>query len=228
MKVIDPISIELDTKELLKTLKGGRLRETDIAPIMEECRRLIEPKTVYSFSKVIGIEKADVQLESGHTLNSVLLADILKVNQVIALYVVTIGPRLEKQASEEAKSSLLQAAIMEWIADYALEKAAAYIGSFVKKTLGSEVYHFRPGEGTPNLFDIKQQKILFQIIDPTTTIGVSLTPGFMMVPRKSISGVLAATPQEYIACQYCPKRCENRKKPFSGEYLPQFCENEVH
>jgi len=228
MKVIDPISIELETKELLQNLKGGKLRETDIAPIMEECRRLIEPKAVYAFSEVIDIKKDDVQLESGHTIKSILLADILEVNHAIALYVVTIGPILEKQASEKAKSNLLRAAIMESIADYAVEKAAAYIGTFVKKTLGHEVYHFRPGEGTPNLFDIKQQKILFQIIDPTTTIGVSLTPGYMMVPRKSISGVLAATPQEYIACQYCPKRCENRKKPFSGEYLTQFCENEVH
>jgi hypothetical protein len=46
-----------------------------------------------------------------------------------------------------------------------------------------------------------------------------------MVPRKSVSGILAATPKEYDACQYCPReRCMNRRKPFSGEYFPLGCE----
>lgn len=225
MEVIDLIPIELDVEDLLQTLKNRRLREKNIVPLIEDCRPLIEPKAVYTFLKVMNIEKDEVRLESGHTLKSIILADLLEGSQTIALYVVTIGPKLEEHASKEAKSSLLRGFIMESIADYAVDKATAYVRSCVKETLGNPISNFSPGSGTGKLFDIKQQETLFQILDPKT-IGVRLLPSYLMLPRKSISGVLAATPQEYVACKYCPRSCEYRKKPYTGEYFGHHCEHD--
>jgi len=153
---------------------------------------------------------------------------MLEHGQTVVPYVVTIGPGLEKQASEEAKGSVFRSWVLERAGDHALEKAGAYVRSHVREALGGDVSSFSPGSGTGKLFGIEQQEVLFQILDPPESIGVCLTAGCMMVPRKSVSGVLAATRGEYVACRYCPReRCETRSEPFSGEYYPLECEGKV-
>lgn len=228
MKVIDQIPVELDAEELKRALRAGRVREMvmDLAHLMEEGNRLIEPRAVYTFTKVKSIEKDQVHLESGHAMKSIIMADMLENGQTIAPYVVTIGPKLERQVSEIAKGSILQAWILEKIGDHALGKASAYTGSCIEETLGSNMSGFGPGTGTGRLFGIEQQKVLFQILDPPRNIGVCLTSSYLMVPRKSVSGVLAATSRDYVACQYCPReRCESRRKPYSGEYYAFKCQS---
>jgi len=229
MEVIDSIPVELDTREILPIIRAkrlGRLEEKNIGALLDECRRLIEPKAVYTFLRAKTIEKDEVRLDSGHTLTSIILADMLERDQEIATHVVTIGPRLEKEVSEAGRSSVLRAWVLENMGDHALAKAGAYVRSRVEERLGSAISGFGPGTGTGRLFGIEQQKVLFQILDPAKNIGVSLTPGYLMVPRKSVSGVFAATSREYVACQYCPReKCQNRRKPFSGEYYSVRCEN---
>ncbi|MEM2960486.1 MAG: vitamin B12 dependent-methionine synthase activation domain-containing protein [Candidatus Bathyarchaeia archaeon] len=225
MKVIDRISVQLNLEEFMRISTARKLREVDVAPLIEVCHQLIKPKAVYTFLKVVSINGDEVLLSSGHTLKSIILSDMLKPEQTVVPYVVTIGPKLENYISKNAKESILQAWIMERIGDYALEKAAAHVRSLIEKDLRSPATNFGPGTGTGKLFGIEQQEIIFRILDPPKNIGVHLTPSYLMVPRKSVSGVLATTEKEYIACKYCPReRCENRRKPFSGEYFVIKCE----
>lgn len=227
MEVIDPIPIELDSEEFLLTLRIRRPVDKKIAQIIEKCRRLIEPKTIYTFVKVMDIKNDEVRLESGITLKSIILADMLECGQTIVPYVATIGLKLENQIQENAKGSIIRAWVMEKLGDYAVGKSVAFIKSRVGETLGRVVSRFSPGTGTGELFNIEQQEILFRILDPPTSIGVCLMPSYMMVPRKSSSGVFAATHQEYVACQHCPKKCENRKKQFIGDYIRAKRENQA-
>ena len=80
-----------------------------------------------------------------------------------------------------------------------------------------------------SLFGIEQQKPPFQILDPATaSVGVHLSPSLMMVTRKSVSGVLAATPQEYIARAHCPRQSESRSTPLRWQVSAnQACRPEV-
>jgi len=229
MEVIDSIPVEFDTREILRTMKAGRLRRLEdksISALLDRGRRLIDPKAVYTFLGVKTIERDEVHLDGGHTLASVVLADMLERDQEIAAHVVTIGPRLEKEVSEAGRSSVFRAWVLENMGDHALAKAGAYVRSRIEERLGNAISGFGPGTGTGRLFGIEQQKVLFQILDPAKNIGVRLTPSYLMVPRKSVSGVFAATSMEYVACQYCPReKCQNRRKPFSGEYYSVRCEN---
>ncbi len=228
VEVIDPVPVELDWGELLRVGGARFLKAEELAPLMEKCLRLIEPKAVFAFVEVVGIGEDEVRLEGGHVLRSVVLSDLLECGQVVAPYVVTIGSSLEKAASEEARGSILREWILEKVGDYALEKVCGYVRSYVGGALGGAVSSFDPGGGTGRLFGIEQQEVIFQILDPAGSIGVRLTSGCMMVPRKSVSGVLAATRQEYVACQYCPReRCESRGVAFSGEYYLLKREGEV-
>ncbi|MFX1520254.1 MAG: vitamin B12 dependent-methionine synthase activation domain-containing protein [Promethearchaeota archaeon] len=227
MEIIDPIPFELDVEDLLETLTNRRLREKDITPLIDECQQLIEPRAVYEFIRVVNVDNDTIHVEGGYNLKSIILGDLLEDQQMIVPYVVTIGSKLEQKASEEAKMSVLKGFIMEQIADYTVSKARLYVSSLTKERLGKTVYNFSPGSGTGKLFDITQQEILFKIIDPTDAIGVHLSPSYVMQPRKSISGILAATPIEYVACEYCPQKCENRKKEYRGEYIGHHCEQDV-
>ena len=219
MEVIDPVPLKLDATELAGNLKPQKLGE-EIVTLFEKARPLIEAKAVYTRIHVSRFENDLVYLENGHALRGIVLADMLNNGQEIMPYVVTIGPKLENEISQE--NSLLHSYLLNKIGDYALHQALAYLRSLAAERLADgrgSVSEFSPGTGTGELFGIEQQKPLFQILDPATaSVGVHLSPSLMMVPRKSESGVLAATPQEYIACAHCPRQCESRSTPFVGKY----------
>lgn len=206
--------MDLDVAELLKNLKGQELGE-HLAVLLEDARVLIEPKAAYSTARVVRLENDQIYLENGHVLRSMILGDMLERGQEIVPYVVTIGPKLETEAS---KRGLLQSFLLDKIGNYALHKACAYVKSRVEERFGKTVSEFSPGSGTGELFGIEQQETLFRILDPVNSIGVHLKTGLMMVPRKSVSGVFATTREEYVACEYCPRRCESRRAPFKGNY----------
>lgn len=211
--------MKLDALELAGNLRPQKLGE-ELVALFEKARPLIDAKAVYSTTRVSGFENDQVYLENGHTFRGLVLADVLQTGQEIMPYVVTIGPKLESEVGQE--KNLLRSFLLDKIGNYALHKALAYLKSLAAERFGNRrgaVSEFSPGTGTGELFGIEQQKPLFQILDPATaSIGVHLSPSLTMVPRKSESGVLAATPQEYIACAYCPRQCESRNTPYLGEY----------
>jgi len=223
MQVVDHIPVEYDEEELwqeleMETMKG---QKKEIISLIEESRGLVEPKAVYTHLEIVKIEGNCVRLDSGDVLKSVILADMLKRGQKVAPYVVTLGPKLEDRASKLARDNVFLSFVLDKIGNYALEIARGNIELLVEKALGDKVSDFGPGEGTGKLFGIEQQEVLFRILEPFKSIGVRLTPSYLMIPKKSESGVFAVTDEEYVACQYCPKKCEERSSAFRGEYQPR-------
>ena len=226
MIVVDPVPIKICIDDVLQILKNGTQKQQEVKLIIEKGLRMISPRVVYTFAKVKAIKDTRVLLDSGQYVKSIILADTLELGQTVALFVGTIGENLEQEASRQGKTSILNAWVLEQTGDYALRQTSAYVKARVEETLGGNVSCFSPGTGTGKLFSIDQQKVLFEVLDPHKNVGVTLSPSFLMVPRKSVSGILAATRQEYDACQYCPReRCMNRRKSFSGEYFPLSCEH---
>jgi 5-methyltetrahydrofolate--homocysteine methyltransferase len=210
------VPIKLDASEFLKNLRGNssKLREEAISTI-EKCEGVVKPKAVYTFSRVSGITNDRVNLESNHALKSALLRDMLQNGQEIALYVITVGPGLERIATEQG--SVLREWLIEKVADYALDKISAHVKLRVAERLGIVVSSFEPGSGTGTLFGLDQQDTIFRLLDPTNNIGVRLTSQHLMIPRKSASAVLAETQEEHTSCAYCPREeCENRRERFVG------------
>ena len=220
MNVIDPVPVELVATELTRELKPPKLTE-ELVKLLEKARPLIEPKAACTTTHVTSCEDDLVYLESGHALKGVVIADMLEAGQEIIPYVVTIGPKLETEIGKE--KNLLHSYLLDIIGNYALHKAMSYVKSRETEALGDRretVSDFSPGTGTGEFFGLDQQKPLFEILHPAAaTIGVHLSSSLMMVPRKSESGILAATQYEYVACAHCPrKQCDSRSAPFVGEY----------
>jgi hypothetical protein len=225
MKVVDPIPVEIDHEELSRSreFRSLRSREKQIESLVEKSRDLIKPRAVFTFLKVNGIDGDLVQLEGDHVLRSSVLSNVLKCGQPVAPYVITIGQELEKEASRTSDRDVFGAWALGRIGDHALGKASLHVRSLISRELGESLSSFAPGTGTGKLFGLEQQAVLFQILDPLSNIAVSLTSSYLMIPIKSISGVFAEARQDYVACQYCPRECESRRKPFSGEYQSVEC-----
>jgi len=223
MQVVDHISVKYDEQELWRELKIETLKgkKEEIISLIEESRELIEPKAVYTYLEVVKIAGDSVHLDSGDVLKAVILADMLRCGQKVAPYVVTLGPKLEERSSKLATDNVFLSFMLSKIGDYALGIAGENIKLLVEESLGDKVSDFGPGEGTGELFEIEQQAVLFRILQPSKSIGVELTPNYLMIPKKSESGVFAVTDEEYVACQYCPKTCEYRETAFRGKYQPR-------
>ena len=219
VQVVDPIPLELDAAELAAGVKPQKVSD-ELVILLNRVGPLIEPKAAYTTTHVSGFRDEMVYLQNGHEFRGIVLRDMLDPGQEVMPYVATIGPKLEGEISGER--NLLRSFLLEKIGNYALHKACGYLKSLAAEKFGSgrPISQFSPGTGTGVLFSLEQQKPLFRILDPATaTIGVSLTSSLLMVPRKSESGVFAATRREYVACAHCPKeRCESRSTPFVGEY----------
>lgn len=106
IEVVNPVDIEFVMEELLRSIAVGRLkdREEEIESIAEKSCDLIEPRAVYTLIRVVGIQGDGVLLEGDHALKSIVLGDILTLRQEVAPYVVTIGSKLEDEASRLGRS----------------------------------------------------------------------------------------------------------------------------
>jgi len=220
MQVIDFGPMTYNEEELKRELQFDLFkgRKPEIESLMEESRGWIEARAVYTYLKVTKKEDDRVQLENGAELRGVVLGDLLRPGQTVAPHAVTIGSRFDDQLSRLGKENILLGWALDRIGNYALRLARENLKEVVEERLGGRASNFSPGSGTGRLFGIEQQAVLFQILRPQENIGVRLTSSCLMVPRKSVSGIFAVLDEEYVACRYCPRRCESRRSAYAGEY----------
>ena len=66
------------------------------------------------------------------------------------------------------------------------------------------------------VWPIEQMQGLFRLLGGADQIGVTITESSLMIPNKSISGILfASATSDYESCAYCEREnCPNRRVPF--------------
>ncbi len=74
----------------------------------------------------------------------------------------------------------------------------------------------KPGSLTD--WPLREQRTLFALLgDVRSAIGVELTDSLLMVPRKSVSGILFVAEETFASCQLCPREdCPNRRAPYDA------------
>jgi cobalamin-dependent methionine synthase I len=130
----------------------------------------------------------------------------------------TIGNRLENMSRQMAEDGLmLQAAILDAIGSVTIDRIAEYIELQIEDRATTEGMFISP-RLSPGYCDwsIRQQKEIFRIVHAGQT-GITLTEDFLMVPQKSVSGIIGIgnTPaiQSYNPCLNCKERnCPGRRK----------------
>ena len=216
MEHLDRIPVVLDAEEI-----GARLRFDperagfeSLDELVALARCLIRPRGLFEVGYVGAKGERTVEV-SGVTFESPILRKNLDATGRAFPYIITAGPDLERAAS--AQTDLLKQYYLEEMANFALEKAAAWLSARLEERFGlGPLSAMSPGslEDWP----ITEQPKLFSIFGDTgRLVGVRLTDSLLMLPRKSISGILFPSEEGFQSCQLCDRaNCPGRRAPYDG------------
>jgi hypothetical protein len=216
MATTGPIPVVLDAEEIAARLRFDPARAgfESLDDLVGLAQGLIGPRGVCEVG-FIG-EKGERTVEvAGVTFESPVLRRNLENTNKVFPYIITVGPELERAAA--AQTDLLKQYYLEEMANIALEQAAGALSSRLEARYGlGSLSNMSPGslEDWP----IGEQPKLFSIFgDTERLVGVRLTESMLMVPRKSISGILFPSEEGFVACQLCDRaHCQGRKAPYNG------------
>jgi hypothetical protein len=216
MPVLNNFSLQISPDYLIKQLRLGERKDAHSTAhdLIQTTQALIAPKIVYRVSYIEERAGDSIMIEGQTFTSSVLKKNLENVERVFP-YIITVGSALEKKTS--IMDDLLKQYYLEITADIALRLGKTHLEKHLKKLYGLEkISSMSPGSLMN--WPITEQKPLFALFgDTEKLVGVRLTDSMLMLPRKSISGIVFPTEVTFTSCQLCPReRCEERK----GAYDP--------
>lgn len=217
MDIVDRIPVTLDPEEMGARLRFDPARAgfESLDELVSLAQGLIRPRAVFDVSYTGAKGEGTVDVAGVTFLSPILRKNLDGANKVFP-YIITVGPELERMAA--AQSDLLKQYYLEEMANYALDSAAGWLAAKIEGRFALDpLSNMSPGslEDWP----ITEQAKLFSIFgDTERLVGVRLTDSMLMIPRKSISGILFPSEEGFVACQLCEREhCPGRKAPFSGK-----------
>ncbi len=212
---------ELNFNEILMYLGH---RGQDIPPEMESqirrCMDLVteaaQPRLVYRRLKLENGEIPGLPLE-GEDMRR-LLSDC----QEAVLMAVTLGPRVEQLLMRSEVTDMADAVIMDACASTAVENVCDHFEFDLRDQLKGEGRYlsdrFSPGYGD---LPLNTQPRLCAALDTVRRIGLTVSPNYIMVPRKSVTAILGISdrpqPLRKRGCEVCSmfRTCPYRKEGIS-------------
>lgn len=199
-----------------------RVRMETGAGFGEEVERLVaeaadvgRPKAVYRLTYPELIDDELVRVDGVDLRSRVLRVNLRKANRIF-VYVATCGVELEAWAQE--KTDPLEQYWADAVKQLALGEAV--------RTLNRDITtRYRPGRtsamapGSLADWPIQQQRPLFQILgNVEERVGVTLSPSYLMIPNKSVSGIRFPLEESFESCMLCPRQdCPTRRAPYDPE-----------
>jgi cobalamin-dependent methionine synthase I len=216
--------IKVDERHILPRIgyKNGCEPSTRISTLVNDhiqlAHQMAKPAYSHVISNVSMVRKNNVFIGDMIMFRSFVIARLLEQCQQVAAFLVTIGNELEKEATRLAKKGLiLESYVLDTIGSSMVEKTAEHVAQEIGRIASAQGHcisrRFSPGYCD---WSIRQQKEIFRMIDGAP-LGVRLTAGFLMMPQKSISGVIGIGPscadmEAYNPCKTCNKRnCLGRR-----------------
>jgi hypothetical protein len=226
VKAIKDFKIEIDKKKVCRNLgyENGHGPSPSISSLIDEeideAYSLIQPSCFYRIMDINRVRRPRVTLLNGitYSITSEVLSWVLYPCKKAVIFVASIGKGLEESAKQVMDDGhLLKATVLDAIGSEATEKVAYHLQDRIR-----ELANFYEGEITLRYspgycdWDITQQRVLFKAMD-SAPIGVELTEECLMVPRKSVSGIIGLGWGEkrrlrLSPCQFCTRQdCQNRR-----------------
>ena len=201
MKIIKDIKLNIDKDEVLRYQGYSRKKvkkpnQNILGITEEEINRgysIFKPQGIYFLIKIQNIMPEDeIDLGNGFTFKfTKSIMEQLKGASHLLVGVVTIGDLLEKKVSELfSQGEYPRALALDAVGTVAAEDFSRKVRKLARQEVIEQGFktsrHFSPGYSG---WAVSQQKVIFKNI-PAENIGVKLTKGCMMLPRKSLSWVI--------------------------------------
>lgn len=199
-KELDPslIAPEVRTDRVLKGM-GMKLTDADpyllnlIGEFISQCKEIFSPRAGYVVDeKMIFDFTLFKTFVSGTELNTgKIVTSLLKKSCAVLLFSCTCGHEVEKLSKEFMKNGhALEGFIVDLIGSELAESVAEYLHNYIEKNLSGI------GLGVTNRFSpgycnwpVSDQQQLFSLLKGNTS-GIELTPSSLMLPVKSVSGII--------------------------------------
>lgn len=212
--ILDPLPFEIDPGSLMQTLRvrEGSTAAEQVRSLIADARGAARPRAVYRlvFSDARG---DNFVVAGGQRFTSRVLAVNLAGLHRFFAFVATSGRELEAWA--HSHDGILERFYADTINQAVLHSAMQHLVAHLSETYRlAQVSMMNPGSLTD--WPLGQQRPLFALLgDVETAIGVTLTDSLLMVPTKSVSGIIFPTEETFASCQLCPRPdCPNRRAAY--------------
>ncbi len=195
----------------LSGIKSDDENYSDISAAFETAFEIGKPAASYKECYVDSVLKETVIIDGVVFSGSLISEKLTDVHRVFP-YTATCGKELSEWA--EGQSDPLLRYYADILNQSAAGLMAAKILSEVKERTGiKKLASLNPG--SLPAWPVTQQKQLFKLLgEGADRIGVSLTESCLMIPVKSVSGMLFATSSEWFNCMRCTRvNCPGRRAP---------------
>jgi hypothetical protein len=218
------IDIEIDRKQVCHFI-GYDVDDEPSARIsslideyIENAHYLIEPSYSCVIKDIEWARGSIAFIEDSIIFKSRVIVRLLEQCHKVAVFLVTIGKHLEETVYWLAKDGLiLQATVLDAIGSDAVERVADFVQGRIGELASAQGLvtsrRFSPGYCDWN---IGQQRMVFRSLNGDT-LGIRLTGECLMIPQKSISGIIGIGPSNgsvgsYNPCKTCKKYdCPSRR-----------------
>ena len=214
MEILDNIPVHLDPEKVSKRLHLDKKKgfSNTAQELVELANSLIHPKAIYEVSYIDHRNEDAVDIGGVKFTSRILRVNLDKIGRVFP-YIVTIGKELEGRIA--SFDDLLRQYCLDQIGNIVVGSTIKYLETYLKRRYRIEQISIM-SPGSLKNWPITQQKQLFSIFgNPEDLIGVRLTDSFLMIPKKSESGICFPTEVQFYSCQLCPREiCEGRAAPY--------------
>lgn len=204
--------VSLDT--LISKMRAKDKQIPELEALHQEAISLASPKALY---KIAYIEEKgeDYVIADGIKLTSRILRVNLNSVHRIFPYIITCGTEVAQWAV--SFSNLYDRYCADMICELILRSAYKNFQDYLESS-----YHTGKtsvvNPGSLEDWPLQQQQQLFSLLGDPQTIGVQLTPSYLMTPVKSVSGIRFPTSTDYNNCMLCPRpECTGRQAPYDKE-----------
>jgi hypothetical protein len=215
MPFLTEIPFELDADSLLEQmcLQPNTPDADQFNELLSTAQDVANPKAAYRACYIKDRSAETVTIEEA-VFNSRLLSRNLAEVERVFPFVVTCGRELDRISF---KDDILKDYWWDAIKADVLRSARSFLKTELETRFRlGKTSAMSPGSGDVNIWPIEQQRPLFSLLgDVKQAIGVELTPSFLMLPVKTLSGVRFQTEVDFRTCQVCRRKdCPSRRAPF--------------
>jgi len=218
------LPIEVDVDQILRAqgadpekLRARQPRAVELAErALREGSRVMEPRVLCRELAVQGVLHERIRLSGGGELRGGLVAQQLGAAERIVVIVATLGEKLDALSTEMQTRDISFALALDGFGTAAIEALSMSICRHFGEVAEREGMHsslpFSPGMAE---WDLQTgQRGIFGLLD-SASIGLRLSPSFLMIPQKSLSlviGIGREVREGGSLCEFCNLRetCRHR------------------
>lgn len=182
--------------------------------VLQELFRVIQPRSLYQ-TFVCKVENDEIQICSEITNASVSfhskgLAENLAQCEKVVLMAATLGLEADKMMQRYEIMNIAKAAVLQACGAASIEAYCNLLQEDIRKQALQDGYYLRP-RFSPGYGDwsLEAQKDIFDILQCTKRLGLTLTDSLLMFPTKSVTALIGMTKNKQ-GCHVAKCRtCEN-------------------